>query len=90
MKKLMTVVFCLVTFAYTYASSNKSKAKDVNIKIDIHTDKNGNVHINGKVNNEKELETLINDCLKNVSIQISDDKSKISKNVEVSLTIKEK
>ncbi len=92
MKKILIVTFCLATFASASAAGSKkeNKAKDVKVKIDIHTDKSGNVHIDGKINNEKELEKWLNEALKNVTVQIDDDKGKSSKNVEVSLTIKEK
>ncbi len=93
MKKILTVLFCLLTFAAVYANGNKKEAKskdDVNVKIDIRSDGKNEIRINGKAINDKEIEDLVNKYLKNVSIEVNDDSGKKSKKVELSLSIKEK
>jgi hypothetical protein len=81
-------MLCLLALD-TYASGNKNK-DDVNIKIDIHTDKKGNVSINGSVKDVKAIEDWVNKCLNDVSVEVNDGGNKKIKNLKLSLSIKEK
>ena len=91
MKNILTILFCMLTFASVYASGNKKeKTKKEQLNITIHTDKKGNIQIDGKIADTKEIEDWINQCLSNISLQISDSSGKKQKNLSLSLTIKEK
>jgi biopolymer transport protein ExbD len=104
MKKLLiAVILCSLTFTSAYAGGSKDKKnapQDKEVKVNIHIDKNGDVHINGRNISDKDIENWVNDHLKNISIVIDDnsgdtashpdeDKGK-TKTVQLSLTIKEK
>ena len=91
MKKILTVIFCTFLFASGYASGNKKAEKskgDLNLNIQI--DKNGELHVNGKVIDDKAIEEWVNQNLKNVSIEINNDTDKKHKKVKLSISIKEK
>ena len=104
MKKLLiAVILCSLTFTSAYAGGSKGKkalSQDKKVKVNIHIDKNGDVHINGRNISDKDIEDWINDHLKNISIVIDDhyidadshpdEDRKKAKTVELSLTIKEK
>ena len=91
MKNILTILFCMLTFASVYASGNKKeKTKKEQLNLTIHTDKKGNIQINGLVADTKEVEDWINKCLSNISIQINDSSGEKIKNLSLSLTIKEK
>lgn len=91
MKKIIVAVFCLLTLS-TFASGSKKKeeSKDMNIKIDIHTDKKGNVSINGSVKDVQAIEDWVNKCLNDVSVEVNDGDKKKTKNLKISVNIKEK
>lgn len=88
MKNVLIAMLCLLTLA-SYASGNKKKdeSKDANIKINIHTDKKGNISIDGTVKDVEAIEDWINKCLNDVSIEVNDGQDKKSK---ISVNIKEK
>ena len=91
MKKIIVAAFCLLTFA-SYASGNKKKeeSKDVNIKINIHTDHKGNVKIDGSVKDVEAIEDWLNKCLNDVSVEVNDGDKKKTRKLKISLNIKEK
>ena len=91
MKSILSVLFCLLTFASAYASGGRKETKSKeNVKINIHIDKKGAIQIDGSTADEKEIEEWVNKRLHNISIQISDSSRRKTKNIELSLTIKEK
>ena len=91
MKKIIIAMFCLLALD-TYASGSKKKeeSKDMNIKIDIHTDKKGNVSINGSVKDVQAIKDWVNKCLNDVSVEVNDGDKKKTKNLRISVNIKEK
>ena len=91
MKSILTILICLLTFASVYAGGNKKeeKAKE-HVNLTIHTDPKGNIQIDGTIVDTKEIEQWLNKCLQDVSIQISDSAGRKTKNLSLSLTIKEK
>ena len=91
MKKLLTVIFCTFLFASGYANGGKKAEKSkADLNLNIQIDKNGELHVNGKVIDDKAIEDWVNQNLKNVSIEINNDADKKPKKVKLSISIKEK
>ena len=81
----------MFTFVSVYAGGNKRETtKKEQLNLTIHTDKKGNIQIDGKIADTKEIEDRLNKCLKNISIEVSDSAGRQKKNLSLSLTIKEK
>jgi hypothetical protein len=98
-KILIAFILCSVTFTSAIAATGK-EPKEKDIKLNIHIDKNGDVHITGKNISDKDIENWVSDHLTNLNIDIDenavnitsnpDKGKKKSKAVQLSLTIKEK
>jgi|GEM_PF-5688459 biopolymer transport protein ExbD len=91
MKKILIILFCTFLFASGYASGSKKTEKSKGeLNLNIQIDKNGELHVNGKVIDDKAIEDWVNQNLKNVSIEINNDTDKKPKKVKLSISIKEK
>ncbi len=93
MKKLVMVLLVSVTFLSAYAGGNKkadNSKKDVKMKIRIHADRKGEVHINGSVSDLKEMEKMADRCLAGLSMRVDEGHGAKGKNVGLSITIREK
>ena len=92
MKKILTALFCTFLLATSAsASGNKKEEKSKkDLSLNIQIDKNGELHVNGKAIEDKAIEEWVNQNLKNISIEINNDKDEKPKKIKLSLSIKEK
>lgn len=73
MKKILIILISLLPFAAFAGDGGKDQKLDIN----IHTDKNGKIVVTGLKGKElKKLQKDINAALKDITVDVTDDKGK--------------
>jgi hypothetical protein len=92
MKKILIIAcsLLLITSAQASGTGAKKDKGDMDLKLDIHLSKDGDLTVKAKGVNAKEIEDWVNRHTKDVKIQLEDADGRKEKNMEISLTIKEK